>query len=234
VSDDEPTVVMEDADNEDIAAALIPPEDDDDTRIADFSGAGQDDETVLAESADFDPFAADDDKTVQAAQVEDEDHGATMQMQKPDIAADESGELTKLLPEMDDESLGEGTRQMERPEFGGDETVQISRARHDPDAADTVRIDLGDFESDKTTQIPVADDVADKHDDDLEEATQKLKALALPEEEDMDEVGTKLDLAKAFVDMGDPEGARNILDEVLHEGNESQKQEARSLLESLG
>ena len=34
----------------------------------------------------------------------------------------------------------------------------------------------------------------------------------------MSEVGTKLDLARAYMDMGDPEGARNILEEVLSEG----------------
>jgi pilus assembly protein FimV len=45
-----------------------------------------------------------------------------------------------------------------------------------------------------------------------------------------DEVGTKLDLAKAYIDMGDPEGARSILDEVMEEGNSSQKEEAQSLL----
>ena len=33
----------------------------------------------------------------------------------------------------------------------------------------------------------------------------------------MSEVGTKLDLARAYIDMGDPEGARSILDEVLKE-----------------
>jgi pilus assembly protein FimV len=49
----------------------------------------------------------------------------------------------------------------------------------------------------------------------------------------MSEVGTKLDLARAYIDMGDPEGARAILDEVLHEGNASQKQEARRLMTSL-
>ncbi len=31
----------------------------------------------------------------------------------------------------------------------------------------------------------------------------------------MSEVGTKLDLARAYMDMGDPDGARSILDEVL-------------------
>ncbi len=44
-----------------------------------------------------------------------------------------------------------------------------------------------------------------------------------------DETATKLDLAKAYVDMGDAEGARSILDEVLAEGNEDQKRQAAEL-----
>jgi pilus assembly protein FimV len=44
-----------------------------------------------------------------------------------------------------------------------------------------------------------------------------------------DETATKLDLAKAYVDMGDAEGARSILDEVLAEGNEDQKKQAAEL-----
>ncbi|HID49144.1 MAG TPA: hypothetical protein EYP40_05950, partial [Chromatiales bacterium] len=48
-----------------------------------------------------------------------------------------------------------------------------------------------------------------------------------------DEVGTKLDLAKAYIDMGDPDGARSILDEVMDEGNEAQKQEAQQLLQQI-
>jgi pilus assembly protein FimV len=67
--------------------------------------------------------------------------------------------------------------------------------------------------------------------------TAKLKRaeLALPELEPvtMSEVGTKLDLARAYMDMGDPEGARSILEEVVQEGSASQKQEAQRLIESL-
>jgi FimV-like protein len=47
------------------------------------------------------------------------------------------------------------------------------------------------------------------------------------------EVGTKLDLARAYMDMGDPDGARNILKEVLQEGSVGQKQEAQRLIDSL-
>jgi pilus assembly protein FimV len=49
----------------------------------------------------------------------------------------------------------------------------------------------------------------------------------------MSEVGTKLDLARAYMDMGDPDGARSILEEVVAEGSSSQKQEAQRLLDSI-
>ena len=50
---------------------------------------------------------------------------------------------------------------------------------------------------------------------------------------DADETSTKLDLARAYIDMGDRDGAKDILDEVLIEGNDNQKQEARDLLNRL-
>jgi pilus assembly protein FimV len=48
-----------------------------------------------------------------------------------------------------------------------------------------------------------------------------------------DETATKLDLARAYIDMGDTEGARDILDEVITEGNEDQQLEARELITKL-
>ena len=47
------------------------------------------------------------------------------------------------------------------------------------------------------------------------------------------EVSTKIDLAKAYVDMGDKEGAREILQEVLVEGDRTQQDNAKALLASL-
>jgi pilus assembly protein FimV len=44
-----------------------------------------------------------------------------------------------------------------------------------------------------------------------------------------DEAATKLDLAKAYIDMGDAEGARSILQEVMAEGSEDQKKQAQEL-----
>ncbi|MFL1491429.1 FimV/HubP family polar landmark protein [Pseudomonas antarctica] len=45
-----------------------------------------------------------------------------------------------------------------------------------------------------------------------------------------DEVATKLDLAQAYIDMGDADGARDILSEVLTEGDEAQRGEAKEML----
>lgn len=45
-----------------------------------------------------------------------------------------------------------------------------------------------------------------------------------------DPVDSKLDLARAYLDMGDEEGARLVLTEVIREGNLTQQAEARELL----
>lgn len=48
-----------------------------------------------------------------------------------------------------------------------------------------------------------------------------------------DEVDTKLDLAQAYLDMGDADGARELLSEVVEEGSGRQKQRAEGLLAQL-
>lgn len=50
---------------------------------------------------------------------------------------------------------------------------------------------------------------------------------------DMDEMETKIDLAKAYIDMGDESAAKNITEEVLANGSDKQKQEAQAILEKL-
>lgn len=65
-------------------------------------------------------------------------------------------------------------------------------------------------------------------------------AAATPTEPDAvdpelwEEVNTKIDLARAYLEMGDQEGAREILHEVLGEGDPQQKAEADKLLSEAG
>jgi pilus assembly protein FimV len=52
-------------------------------------------------------------------------------------------------------------------------------------------------------------------------------------EEPEEEMNVKLNLAKAYMELGDVDGARSILDEVTQDGTEGQKKEARQLLNEL-
>jgi pilus assembly protein FimV len=52
--------------------------------------------------------------------------------------------------------------------------------------------------------------------------------------EHWEEVNTKLDLAKAYEEMGDLEGARELLQEVLGEGSVDLVEQARTILARIG
>ncbi|MFM9967250.1 MAG: FimV/HubP family polar landmark protein [Burkholderiales bacterium] len=73
---------------------------------------------------------------------------------------------------------------------------------------------------------------------DLSALSLDLGSDAAPPGDPMDakwqEVATKLDLAKAYDEMGDKDGARDLLNEVLHEGDAAQKQQAQSMIDALG
>ena len=92
-----------------------------------------------------------------------------------------------------------------------------------------------DFDAPSTTPaekdegLSFAREATDSAGLEFEGAAETSDADIALEEPQWDETATKLDLAKAYIDMGDAEGARSILDEVLAEGNESQKEQARDL-----
>ena len=67
-----------------------------------------------------------------------------------------------------------------------------------------------------------------KREDKLEVAKDEAEA-----EEPEEEMDVKLNLAKAYMELGDADGARSILDEVTQDGTEGQKKEARQLLNEL-
>ncbi len=48
------------------------------------------------------------------------------------------------------------------------------------------------------------------------------------------DVQTKFDLAKAYQEMGDKDGAKEILQEVIKEGDAEQKAQAKNLMDNLG
>ncbi|PJA57865.1 MAG: hypothetical protein CO164_05640, partial [Rhodocyclales bacterium CG_4_9_14_3_um_filter_68_10] len=47
------------------------------------------------------------------------------------------------------------------------------------------------------------------------------------------EASTKIDLARAYEEMGDKDGARELLEEVIREGNAAEQQRAREMFGRL-
>jgi len=136
-----------------------------------------------------------------------------------------------------DEELGlEDTLTGEEPADPEETVAGVEEVEEDlPELSDD---DLAAAESgeEESGEPPVASDPASSKAassaDDIEEAD-------LGDDDDFDfltgtdEASTKLDLARAYVEMGDVDGARDILEEVALEGNEEQKAEAQDLLKNL-
>ncbi|WP_331352215.1 FimV/HubP family polar landmark protein [Cellvibrio sp. UBA7671] len=131
--------------------------------------------------------------------------------------------------ELQDEIPSRPEPVQESPAVIADEAALVdAEQEHDEDlfaqalsdfSGDSDDIDLNEFSSDEAA-------LADLSDDDMDA---ELDFLA-----DADEAATKLDLARAYIDMGDSEGAKDILSEVLGEGNDEQRKEANELLGRIG
>ena len=126
--------------------------------------------------------------------------------------ADETGELPALASTDVDLDLDDLTAALRVSEMGDTVDMPVDDA-----TVEQPRPAI----SDDDDEVPTLALGPDEMSDDLHEART------------MTEVGTKLDLARAYVDMGDPTGAKSILKEVLDEGDESQQQQAQQLLDSL-
>lgn len=124
-------------------------------------------------------------------------------------------------------------------------------------------IDFGDFETDLTSEdappetesaaeednlaVPQDDldtlltesDADTAEDGDLQDLADALPGTADLDDDEFDflsgsdEASTKLDLARAYIEMDDKEGARDILEEVMSEGNDEQQRQAKELMDQL-
>jgi pilus assembly protein FimV len=162
-----------------------------------------------------------DDAETMLASLDDDDPGADFDFAKTealpkdaftgDMNLDETGEMPAVASTDVELDLDDLTAALEVSEAG--DTVEQPR---DDATVEQPRPSMTEAEASGTVSLG-PDDMSD----DLSDART------------MTEVGTKLDLARAYVDMGDPGGARSILEEVLDEGDEGQRQQAQQLLDSL-
>ncbi len=112
----------------------------------------------------------------------------------------------------------------EEPEFdiAADLGIDLDAEPEQASEEDVFDAALSDIPSSTAEDLALGDEVMD------EDLDAELDFLA-----DTDEAATKLDLARAYIDMGDKDGAKDILSEVVAEGNADQQKDAEELLSRI-
>ncbi|TPW25542.1 hypothetical protein FH712_03655 [Marinobacter nauticus] len=186
--------------------------------------AGEDDEPSELElgESDLDDLELDVSDEDLALMEEFSDNGEPAGPQEDEPSLEDELGLEDALSESEADEPGVD---QQNPEELAEQTEEVAEAEPAPE-------ELED------EVVPVASDSLD------ESSTRSDSGLdidesALDDEDDFDflagtdEAATKLDLARAYIEMGDSDGARDILEEVALEGNEEQKAEAQELLKNL-
>lgn len=132
-----------------------------------------------------------------------------------DVEAPSSSFETASMPELDVSDFDLGETRPPQPTASADTSFSFDL----PPIAEAPA--TADSAAKKVEETPAMDEPKDEVSDDEFFAGE-------------DAIGTKLDLAKAYLDMGDPDGARSMLEEVLAEGSSSQQDEARKLISEIG
>jgi len=132
-----------------------------------------------------------------------------------------------------------------------DKEVEIDTAKLNPDIDDNVeesleKIDFSSMNELADIKDEAIEDNAPENEGgdfdfnfDFDDASLSVEDRSSEEQDgvsdltDMNEFETKIDLAKAYIDMGDIESAKTIVEEVLEKGNGQQKQTAQALLDDL-
>ncbi|MBW7469983.1 FimV/HubP family polar landmark protein [Marinobacter sp. F4218] len=158
-----------------------------------------------------------------------------------DSASADEGEAPALDEELNlEDTLGEGDVLGESAAASPEEEVAGTEELEDLGSLDELAEqddEASEGSSEIEEQLPVASDEIGE--DVNRSGTVEIDENELGDDDDFDflagtdEAATKLDLARAYIEMGDSDGARDILEEVALEGDEDQKAEAQDLLKNL-
>jgi pilus assembly protein FimV len=214
---------------------------------AGVSGEDEGDETVLASPDETIP-AARDEVPREVDQADDDDEfSLSLDVESADgdtEALDDDAQALSISDLQADTEQGHGD------ELGGDLGMDFDPDAQETQVRDEVAADAGEAGA---SDLALTEDGLDASFDldkleldapsdalDTDVAVETKVDTAADESEDAfdflddeDAATTKLDLARAYIDMGDEDGAREILTEVLGEGSDDQQQQAGELLEKI-
>lgn len=160
-------------------------------------------------------------------------------------AEDLSDEIDDALESLSDdaedtvEKIEETVEAAEETDFSLDEDFEFDLDGEMEDLVEDAEDAVEDISEDAEEAFDEVLDIADETSESLEVDTEVADddidlGLDLDDMlEDGDVIDTKLDLAKAYLEMGDHDGAKNLLKEVSAEGNDSQIEEAKKLLDDM-
>lgn len=225
LSDDEMTQIARPLSDDEMTQIARPLGDDEMTQLA--PSLGSFDRTMEAPQPPEQKFDLDTTGTIYIDQV-DLSGNDTVEQPRGDV----DSTATMKAPSGLDLDLGA----LDEAASGGNDTVRHARPGNGHSEEDRFSSDVFSERATETAgvDLDVGDALAsDDHSPTNKQTVATEMELSELEPVTMSEVGTKLDLARAYMDMGDPDGARSILEEVMQEGNPNQKQEANRLLESI-
>ncbi|MCB1871442.1 MAG: FimV family protein [Gammaproteobacteria bacterium] len=162
-----------------------------------------------------------------------------------DAAADEAVAMDNLGDEL--ASLESALDlDLDKIDSDGLDLQKIAQEAVNLDESEGAALELPTLELESITSAAEAPGFSIEDIESLDLETEEIERLELPDVEELsadslgemvadadyssDEINTKLDLARAYLDMGDEEGARSILQEVVNEGSEQQKAAAQKMM----
>ncbi len=175
------------------------------------------------ESLDFDLDAfgeAEEEKTQLASDAEPEEELESFDFTSAEESVEEASDLDL------DVDVDEGEESDESLESFDFSTIEESIEKKD----EQEKAALSEIESGETEEFDFSFDFDDASLSGDEESDEEQGVSDLT---DMDEFETKIDLAKAYIDMGDTDAAKSIAEEVAENGNDQQKQTAQAILDQL-
>jgi pilus assembly protein FimV len=190
-----------------------------------------DDDSATDLASDLSPDLAIEEAVAVDQQQEATDSAAhDIEYVSPSPEGEQSAAVDEAVPadEPVDESEPGGFGKMEELTIDADleeAAANISNENAESGSAVEPALDRGD--------LAVEADLEEESLDDLEFEAVTTADDDFEFQDEGDSANTKLDLARAYVDMGDADGARDILKEVMDEGNSDQQQKAQAMLESL-
>jgi pilus assembly protein FimV len=235
-----PLLIPADDSSEDETIVVGTPDDssEDETIVVGTPDDSSEDETIVVGTPDDDfnidigvPAEKDKEHEIETNQPDDDDFEIDLSIGEDDnlvntdaiIAEDEISdnlEKTEFNLEIDDLDGG-----------GDDNEISLTEEDNKEDNDQEIGLVL-----DNEIDLEIDDLDEDVSNKSSQEDTHAAFVEKVAESEDLsteDVVATKLDLAKAYVEVSDKENAKTILDEVLVEGDEEQRKQAQILLDQI-